>query len=121
MPFLTHCHECDKPTANAHGMCDKCQESYIEPTTADEYNAQWLNHTLVISKKGEKDMIQLDKIEDIVFSGIDNEDYPDYSDAFVESATYHGREMSQDELEDLMENYPEWVYNQLMEYEPWSE
>ena len=117
MPFLTHCHDCDKPTANAHGICDSC----TEPTTADEYNAQWYKDKLVISKQRKRDMLQLDKIEDIEFDGIDNEDYPDYSDAFIASATYLGREMTEDELDDLQESYPEWVYNQIMEYEPWSE
>ena len=34
MPYLVHCHECDKPTANRFGVCDNC----IERTTADEYN-----------------------------------------------------------------------------------
>jgi hypothetical protein len=34
MPYLTHCHECDKPTANYFGICDNC----IETTTADKWN-----------------------------------------------------------------------------------
>jgi len=117
MPFLTRCHDCDKPTANAHGLCDLC----VETTTADEYNTQWFENRLVLSKKGKNKMIRLEEIEDIVFSGLDHRDYPDYSDAFIESATYRGREMDENELDELQDEYPEWVYNQLMEHEPWSE
>ena len=49
-------------------------------------------------------MLDLDKISDIVFSGVDNGDYPDYSDAFVESAMYKDREMKEDELVELQDN-----------------
>jgi len=111
MPFLTHCHECDKPTANAFGICDNC----VETTTADKYNSQWVDGTLIISKKG-REMINLDDVVDVEFSGIDNSDYPDFSDAFIESATYKGREMTEEELCDLQDNYGEWVYSQLMDW-----
>ena len=63
-------------------------------------------------------MINLSEVQDIEFSGIDNSDYPDYSDAFVESATYKGREMSQEEIDELMDDYPEFVYNELMNTQP---
>ena len=43
-------------------------------------------------------MIKLVELEDIQFSDVDNSDYPDYSDSFVESATYKGREMTEEEL-----------------------
>jgi len=63
-------------------------------------------------------MINLSEVNDIEFSGIDNSDYPDYSDAFVESANYKGREMTQEEIDELMDDYPEFVYNQLMNLQP---
>jgi hypothetical protein len=63
-------------------------------------------------------MINLSEVNDIEFSGIDNSDYPDYSDAFIESANYKGREMTQEELDELMDDYPEFVYNKLMNLQP---
>ena len=63
-------------------------------------------------------MINLSEVNDIEFSGIDNSDYPDYSDAFIESAIYKGREMTQEEIDELMDDYPEFVYNQLMNLQP---
>ena len=66
-------------------------------------------------------MIDLSRVDDIKFSGVDNTDYPDYSDAFIESATYRGREMTQREMDELMDNYREFVYQKLMEFEPFTE
>ena len=66
-------------------------------------------------------MIDLSRVDDIKFSGVDNTDYPDYSDAFIESATYRGREMTQREIDELMDNYREFVYQKLMEFEPFTE
>jgi hypothetical protein len=63
-------------------------------------------------------MINLSEVNDIEFSGIDNSDYPNYSDAFIESAIYKGREMTQEEIDELMDDYPEFVYNQLMNLQP---
>jgi len=61
-------------------------------------------------------MIKLEEIDDIIFSGVDNSDYPDYSDAFVESATYKGRDMTEEEMEELMDDYRDYVYDKLMTY-----
>ena len=66
-------------------------------------------------------MIDLSRVDNIKFSGIDNTDYPDYSDAFIESATYRGREMTQREIDELMDNYRDFVYQKLMEFEPFTE
>ena len=37
MPTPFMCHECDSPTMNKDGICNKC----IEPTTADDYNPKY--------------------------------------------------------------------------------
>ena len=66
-------------------------------------------------------MIDLSRVDDIKFSGVDNTDYPDYSDAFIESATYRGREMTQREIDELMDNYRDFVYQKLMEFAPFTE
>jgi len=40
-------------------------------------------------------------ISDVVVDHIDPKDAPDYADAFIASATYAGREMTDDEMEVL--------------------
>lgn len=41
---------------------------------------------------------------DVAFEGIDHRDYPDYCDAFIASAEYDGRELSNEELDELNED-----------------
>ena len=61
-------------------------------------------------------MIKLEEVEEMEFSDVDNSDYPDYSDAFVESATYKGREMTEEELNELNDDYSDFVYQKLMDW-----
>ena len=61
-------------------------------------------------------MIDAYKVTDLVWSDVDHSDYPDYCDAFIESATYKDREMTEDEIEELMDDNPEWCYDRLMEW-----
>ena len=60
--------------------------------------------------------LDLSKIEDIEFDGINHSDYPDFCDAFISSATYQNRDMTEEELEVLDEEYRDWVYEKLMDY-----
>lgn len=56
------------------------------------------------------------KIDNIEVDGIDTNDYPDFVDAFISSADYDGREMSEEELEELNEDCDfvhDAVYNNL--------
>jgi hypothetical protein len=62
--------------------------------------------------------IKLDynKISNVFVGGIDMEDYGDFCDAYIESADYDGREMTDDELEVLNEDSQfvnESVFSQL--------
>lgn len=54
-------------------------------------------------------------IEDIELDGIDRRDAPDYVDAFIVSASYNGREMSQAEL-DILNEDRSFVYECLLSY-----
>jgi hypothetical protein len=54
-------------------------------------------------------------IDNIEFDGIDYDDYPDYCDAYITSADYDGREMTESELEEL-NNDLDFVYESLMSY-----
>ena len=53
------------------------------------------------------------KITDIEFEGIDHSDAPDYCDAYIVSADYNGREMTELEIESLDCCF---VYEKLMDY-----
>jgi len=50
--------------------------------------------------------IKLDysKISNVFVGGIDMEDFPDFCDAYIESADYENREMTEEELEILNED-----------------
>ena len=52
-------------------------------------------------------------IDIISWGGIDFEDYPDFSDAFIEEAEYDGIPMNDYDIESLD---PDWVYEQLFNH-----
>lgn len=56
-----------------------------------------------------KIVLDYDLIEDVEVAGIDTSDYPDFCDAYIASATYDGREMTEAELETLNED-SDFVY-----------
>jgi hypothetical protein len=50
------------------------------------------------------------KITNIKLSGIDFEDYPDFVDAYIESADYDGEPMTDEELDELNDD-SDFVYD----------
>jgi hypothetical protein len=59
---------------------------------------------------------ELEKLEDIVVDGVDMTDYPEMTDAFICSAKWIGGEaLTDEELETLHEEKPEYVYEKVME------
>lgn len=57
--------------------------------------------------------IDLKYIDDVEIDGIDYRDYPDFCDAFLVSATYKGRQLTEQELEHVQESNPDWFYEQV--------
>lgn len=53
-------------------------------------------------------------VSDIEFDGINTDDYPDFVDAYILSATYRGKPMTDDELEHLNDDR-DFVYAKVME------
>lgn len=51
-------------------------------------------------------------IEDVEVDGIDYADYPDFCDAFIASAIYDGKPMSDEMLDELNEDY-DFVYESI--------
>lgn len=52
------------------------------------------------------------KIKDVEVDGIDTSDYPDFCDAYITSATYKGREMTDEELDVLNED-SSYIYDRI--------
>ena len=53
--------------------------------------------------------ISMSEVDMIEIEGVDSSDYPHFCDAFIAYAEYKGRECTEEELDYLMENYPEVV------------
>lgn len=62
--------------------------------------------------------IELNKITNIEFEDIDFKDYPDFSDAYIVSAEIDGRELTEEELEEVNSS-SSFVHESLMEYLYW--
>lgn len=62
-------------------------------------------------------MLKLDysKITDVEVVNIRSDDAPDYVDAYIESASYDGREMSEAELDELNED-SSYVYDAVINW-----
>ena len=52
-------------------------------------------------------------IDNIEVDGIDTNDYPDFCDAFISSADYNGVAMTDEQLEDLNEDY-DFMYSAII-------
>ena len=55
------------------------------------------------------------KISNVEVDGIDSRDYPDFCDAFIASAEYDGREMTDEEL-DLLNEDGDYIYESVLSY-----
>ncbi len=56
--------------------------------------------------------LDLSKVDNVKVGGIDTEDYPDFCDAYVESADYNGVPMTENQLEMLNEQR-DFVYESV--------
>lgn len=54
------------------------------------------------------------KIDNVKLANVQTRDYPDFSDAYIESADYDGRTMTEAELEVLNED-SDFVYDKVLE------
>lgn len=71
----------------------------------------------IVKFKTFKPPIVLDysQISDVEVDGVDTSDYPKFCDAFIASATYKGRSMTQDELDALNED-GDFVHNAVYKF-----
>ena len=61
------------------------------------------------TKQANKIILDYSQIDDVEVDGIDTRDYPDFCDAFIASASYMGRDMTEEELDKLNED-SDYVY-----------
>jgi len=55
------------------------------------------------------------KINNIQLSGVEVKDYPDFCDAYIESADYDGRPMTEEELDELNDDR-DFVHQQVWDW-----
>ena len=57
------------------------------------------------------------EVTDVEVDGVDMKDYPDFCDAYIESAKFvsSGKELNDDELIKLQEDNPELFFEDVME------
>jgi len=66
-------------------------------------------------KKEQSNLLDYKKIRNIEFNGINHQDCPDYCDAYIVSAKYDGKEMTETQIEELNDDRG-FVYESLMDY-----
>ena len=62
-----------------------------------------------------KKIMDYKKIDNIEVDGIDTKDYPDFCDAYIVSADYDGKPMTDEQLDELNED-GDYVYEHIMDY-----
>jgi hypothetical protein len=55
------------------------------------------------------------EIEQVEIDGIDWEDYPDFVDAYIVSATYMGVPLTDAQIDELNSDFYEFIYEKLQE------
>ena len=56
------------------------------------------------------------KIDNLEFDGIDFSDYPDFVDAFLVSADYDGKEMTEEQIDYLNDEHRDFVNEQVFSF-----
>ena len=102
----TNCNYC------CYGGCQgKTYLNHLKWVISLKYSTLIKNIKLIKYNLGKLDYSQIENVE---VDGIDTRDYPDFCDAFISSASYKGRDMSEKEL-DRLNNDSEYVYACVME------
>ena len=60
--------------------------------------------------------IDFKKVEVLEVDGINHYDYPKYCDAYISEADYNGNPMSDEMLDEINDNYPDFVYKKVWEF-----
>tara|TARA_R110002110_G_C13142962_1_gene689947 strand:+ start:135 stop:548 length:414 start_codon:yes stop_codon:yes gene_type:complete len=65
--------------------------------------------------------LDINKVVDPEFDGIDGRDYPDFSDAYITTASYEVapgeyRDLTEEEIDWVMDKHGDWFYENLMDW-----
>ena len=60
--------------------------------------------------------IDLTKLTELEFDGIDHNDYPDYCDAFLSYAYYIDRKLTDEEIDYINDNHCEFINENIYDY-----
>ena len=60
--------------------------------------------------------IDFKKVEVLEVSDINHYDYPEYCDAYISEANYNGNPMSDDMLDEINDNHPDFVHTKVWEF-----
>ena len=108
-------------TAHSELFCPNCGCGNPQKTY-DGYWCKWCktefyNSKVIYKPKEKQEAINLDHslIDNIKFDGIDYRDYPDFTDAYIDSADYDGIPMTDDQLDEINEDR-DFVYEKLMDH-----
>jgi hypothetical protein len=74
-----------------------------------------MKHIQLFENFGDKPEVDFTKIDNIEFDGVDTNDAPDFSNAFIMSCDIDGRPATEEEL-DIINDNSEFVYNALMDH-----
>jgi hypothetical protein len=59
--------------------------------------------------------LNLSQIENMEFEGVDFSDYPDFVDAYLISADYDGKEMTEEQIDYINDEHYEFVNESVFE------
>ncbi len=74
-----------------------------------------MKHIQLCEIFGDKPEVDFTKIHNIEFDGVDTNDAPDFSNAFIMSCDIDGRPATEEEL-DIINDNSEFVYDALMDH-----
>jgi len=57
--------------------------------------------------------IDIKKIDNMEFEGVDFKDYPDFVDAFLVAADYDGKEMTEEQIDYINDEHYDFVNEQV--------
>jgi len=76
---------------------------------------QLLFESKVINENAEKLTFDLKDVEDMKFGGVDERDRPDFVDAYLESASVNGRDLTEDEIDCINDYHSDFVSESIFD------
>ena len=72
-----------------------------------------LADSIITLKQNNMKNFNINLVSNIQVEGIDMNDYPDFCDAFIVGADYNGVEMTEEQVIQFEEDYPDYCYEAI--------